>query len=241
MLAGGDGDGARRRARSACKRPRGRRRRLPLQADQPAGAAGARALAAAHQGAVRHGAAPGRAARGVEPHARAARGRAGASRSSGWRGSSASSRRSSPSCIVAGGADDPLESHRREITVVFLDLRGFTAFAETAEPEEVMARARASTTRAMGRLHPRAPGHARALHRRRHDGVLQRSAADPRRRRARAVRYGARDAGATRSSSRRNGRSAATTWSWASASRRATPPWAPSASRGASTTAPSAP
>ncbi len=40
--------------------------------------------------------------------------------------------------ILAGGADDPLESHRREITVVFLDLRGFTAFAEAAEPEEVM-------------------------------------------------------------------------------------------------------
>jgi class 3 adenylate cyclase len=40
--------------------------------------------------------------------------------------------------IVAGDADDPLKSHRREITVVFLDLRGFTAFAETAEPEEVM-------------------------------------------------------------------------------------------------------
>jgi class 3 adenylate cyclase len=41
--------------------------------------------------------------------------------------------------IVGGGADDPLKSHRREIVVVFLDLRGFTAFAETAEPEEVMA------------------------------------------------------------------------------------------------------
>ena len=40
--------------------------------------------------------------------------------------------------IVAGGADDPLESHRRQVTVVFLDLRGFTAFAETAEPEELM-------------------------------------------------------------------------------------------------------
>jgi len=40
--------------------------------------------------------------------------------------------------IVAGGAEDPLRSHRREITVVFADLRGFTAFAETAEPEEVM-------------------------------------------------------------------------------------------------------
>jgi adenylate cyclase len=40
--------------------------------------------------------------------------------------------------IVAGDAEDPLKSHRREVTVVFLDLRGFTAFAETAEPEEVM-------------------------------------------------------------------------------------------------------
>jgi len=41
--------------------------------------------------------------------------------------------------IVNGGADDPLKSHRREVTVVFIDLRGFTAFAETAEPEEVMS------------------------------------------------------------------------------------------------------
>ncbi len=39
--------------------------------------------------------------------------------------------------IVSGGAEDPLKTHRREITVVFLDLRGFTAFAEVAEPEDV--------------------------------------------------------------------------------------------------------
>ena len=39
---------------------------------------------------------------------------------------------------MAGGADDPLKTHRREVTVVFLDLRGFTAFAETSEPEEIM-------------------------------------------------------------------------------------------------------
>lgn len=40
--------------------------------------------------------------------------------------------------IVAGSADDPLKTHRRDITVCFLDLRGFTAFAEAVEPEEVM-------------------------------------------------------------------------------------------------------
>jgi adenylate cyclase len=40
--------------------------------------------------------------------------------------------------ILSGDAEDPLKTHRREITVVFLDLRGFTSFAEIAEPEEVM-------------------------------------------------------------------------------------------------------
>ena len=40
--------------------------------------------------------------------------------------------------IVARGDDRILETHRRDIVVVFCDLRGFTAFAETAEPEEVM-------------------------------------------------------------------------------------------------------
>jgi class 3 adenylate cyclase/CheY-like chemotaxis protein len=40
--------------------------------------------------------------------------------------------------ILSSGDDKVLESHRRDITVVFCDLRGFTAFAETAEPEEVM-------------------------------------------------------------------------------------------------------
>ena len=41
--------------------------------------------------------------------------------------------------IVSSGDESILASHRRQITVVFCDLRGFTAFAETAEPEEVMA------------------------------------------------------------------------------------------------------
>jgi adenylate cyclase len=43
---------------------------------------------------------------------------------------------------MTASSDTPeavLESHRREVTVVFCDLRGFTAFTETSEPEEVMA------------------------------------------------------------------------------------------------------
>jgi class 3 adenylate cyclase len=40
--------------------------------------------------------------------------------------------------IVAGDVDDPLKTHRREVTVAFLDLRGFTAFTDSAEPEEIM-------------------------------------------------------------------------------------------------------
>jgi adenylate cyclase len=40
--------------------------------------------------------------------------------------------------IVSSGDERVLESHRRDIAVLFCDLRGFTAFAETAEPEEVM-------------------------------------------------------------------------------------------------------
>jgi adenylate cyclase len=41
--------------------------------------------------------------------------------------------------VINSGDDSFLGSHRREIVVVFCDLRGFTAFAESSEPEEVMA------------------------------------------------------------------------------------------------------
>jgi len=40
--------------------------------------------------------------------------------------------------ILSAGDESVLASHRREITVLFCDLRGFTAFADTADPEEVM-------------------------------------------------------------------------------------------------------
>jgi class 3 adenylate cyclase len=40
--------------------------------------------------------------------------------------------------IVSSGEDALTESHRQEITVVFCDLRNFTEFSSTAEPEEAM-------------------------------------------------------------------------------------------------------
>ena len=40
--------------------------------------------------------------------------------------------------IMSGEVDDPLKTRRSEITAVYVDLRGFTSFTETADPEEVM-------------------------------------------------------------------------------------------------------
>jgi class 3 adenylate cyclase len=41
--------------------------------------------------------------------------------------------------IVASGTEKQLESHRREITALFCDLRGFTGFSESSDPEDVVA------------------------------------------------------------------------------------------------------
>jgi adenylate cyclase len=41
--------------------------------------------------------------------------------------------------IVAAGAEKQLEGHRREVTALFCDLRGFTGFSESSDPEDVMA------------------------------------------------------------------------------------------------------
>ena len=70
--------------------------------------------------------------------------------------------------IVAGGTGDPLQTHRREITVVFVDLVGFTAFAETAEPEELMGMLREYHA-VMGRL---VLEHAGTLERFTGDGMM---------------------------------------------------------------------
>ena len=53
--------------------------------------------------------------------------------------------------IAAGKGDELLKTHRREITVEFFDLRGFTAFTDAAEPEEVMELLRAFHA-ALGKL-----------------------------------------------------------------------------------------
>ena len=53
--------------------------------------------------------------------------------------------------IISSGDEGLLESHRREVTVVFLDLRGFTTFSDYAEPEEVIGFLRSYHTE-MGKL-----------------------------------------------------------------------------------------
>jgi adenylate cyclase len=67
--------------------------------------------------------------------------------------------------ILSEGSERVLESHRRDISVVFCDLRGFTGFAETSEPEEVMGVLRAYHTE-LGQL----------IHR--YEGTLERFTGD---------------------------------------------------------------
>jgi adenylate cyclase len=67
--------------------------------------------------------------------------------------------------IVSSGMESQLESHRREITALFCDLRGFTGFSESADPEDVMALLREYHT-AIGSI----------IHK--HGGTLERYAGD---------------------------------------------------------------
>ena len=64
--------------------------------------------------------------------------------------------------IVASGTEKQLESHRREITALFCDLRGFTGFTESADAEDVMALA-ARLPRGHRRNHHQVQRHARTL------------------------------------------------------------------------------
>src|SRR6185437_10365620 len=143
----------------------------------PAGAGGARALAASHPPPLRHGAAPGGAARGLEPHARGARRGGG-----GARGEAAA-----PQALLlpaARGAhprgrrrrsarEPPPRHHRRVPRPARLHAVRRERGARGGDDRARRVPRRDGTPRA------RIPGHARALHRRRPHGVLQRPAADP--------------------------------------------------------------
>ena len=74
--------------------------------------------------------------------------------------------------IVAADEEQIFESHRREVAVLFCDLRGFTAFSETTEPEEVMAVLQ-SYHDAVGQIIHRHEGYAHALCGGRAHGPLQ--------------------------------------------------------------------
>jgi class 3 adenylate cyclase len=65
--------------------------------------------------------------------------------------------------IVSAGEDRLLESHRREVTVVFCDLRGFTAFAETTAPDEVMGVLREYHTSLSNSRRAREPSNHRTI------------------------------------------------------------------------------
>ena len=134
--AGRDGDGQRRRAEG--QGARGRRRRLPHQADRHRASCspGSRPWPGSSGTRTRSSASLTSSRRGTRSSRRGWRSRCPSS--SGWAGCAASCRPQLAELIVDSGDESFLASHRREIVVVFCDLRGFTSFAEASEPEEVM-------------------------------------------------------------------------------------------------------
>ena len=224
--------------------PRSRRRRLSHQAVRAGRAGGARALAAAHQGTARHG--PASRPRSCKEQTERAR-RPGTARSNSGSPTQIAEierigrlqRFLAPQVArddrLVGDADEALlASHRREVTVVFCDLRGFTAFTEIARARRGDGGA-ARVPREPRRADLPLRRHARALRRRRHHDRVQRS--DPVRRPRRARRpAGARHARAGRRAVGSSGAARATSSASASVSPRATPRSARSASSSAANT-----
>ena len=134
--------------------------------------------------------------------------------------------------VVSSGDEKLLETHRRDVTVVFCDLRGFTAFAESAEPEDIIAVLQ-EYYRCLGEQIDRFEG---TLEHFAGDGLLdhlQRSDPVPRSGAARGA-HGGRDASAGRQRLPKNGAASAMSSASASASPRDTPHWATSATRAGS-------
>ena len=233
LPAGRHGHGER-RARRRCGH-RGGRRRLHHQAVRPGRAAGAGPLAAADQAVPRHAS---RRRRRSSPSGTASSSSGSPSRStssSGSAGCGGSCRRRSPSWSSTSGDESflrepPPRDHRR----CSATCAASPPFAETGEPEDVMA-VLARVPRGARGARVRLRGHARALRRRRADGVLQRPGAVPGRTRAGRADGGG-DARPRRRPRRAGGAGRGTTSASGSASRRATPRWAGSASRAAGTT-----
>ena len=120
------------------QRDRGRRRRLRREALPPGRARRTGGVAGPGEAVPGHDRAAGRASsRSGTASSRRASARRWTS-CSGSSGSVVSCRRSSRTSCIDSGDESLLDSHRREIVVVFCDLRGFTPFAEQSEPEEVM-------------------------------------------------------------------------------------------------------
>ncbi len=163
----GRGEGRRRRAR-------GRRGRVPDQARRPLGARRASALHAAHQGPSRHRAGAGSAARRVEPRARAA-GRRTGGRARAGRPAAAVPLAAAGRARRVGRRRAPPESPPRG------DGRLLRPARLHAVRRDGRSRGRDGGVARVPRRDRRADlpirGHARALHRRRDHGLLQRSGA----------------------------------------------------------------
>ena len=140
--------------------------------------------------------------------------------------------------IVSSGDESILSSHRRQVAMVFADLRGWTSFADSVEPEELML-VLGEFHETIGRLvvaSTQRSASSRATASSSSSTTRSRSRTPPCRPSGSAVRCARRW-----QSSSRSGGSAATSWTSAPASRSATRRVARSASRVDPTTPPSVP